>query len=67
MWLVESGADLRPARIRWAGRASTVRMLFGLSTPDIGTAYIADDPVGLGAPVLHRAGVLIGDRRSCTA
>ncbi|HEV7710114.1 MAG TPA: ATP-binding cassette domain-containing protein [Asanoa sp.] len=42
-----------------AGKTSTMRMLVGLSTPDTGTAHIAGDPVSLGAPVLHRVGVLI--------
>jgi ABC-type multidrug transport system ATPase subunit len=42
-----------------AGKTSTMRMLVGLSTPDIGVARIADTPVSLGAPVLRRVGVLI--------
>ncbi|HEY2669506.1 MAG TPA: ATP-binding cassette domain-containing protein [Rugosimonospora sp.] len=42
-----------------AGKTSTMRMLVGLSTPDTGTAYLTGDAVSLGAPVLHRVGVLI--------
>jgi ABC-2 type transport system ATP-binding protein len=42
-----------------AGKTSTMRMLVGLSSPDGGTARIAGTPVTLGAPVLHRVGVLI--------
>jgi ABC-2 type transport system ATP-binding protein len=42
-----------------AGKTSTMRMLVGLSTPDSGTARVAGEPVSLGAPVLHRVGVLI--------
>jgi ABC-type multidrug transport system ATPase subunit len=42
-----------------AGKTSTMRMLVGLSTPDTGTARIAGEPVGLGAPILRRTGVLI--------
>ncbi|GIF47275.1 ABC-type multidrug transport system ATPase subunit [Asanoa ferruginea] len=42
-----------------AGKTSTMRMLVGLSTPDGGGVRIAGDPVGLGAPVLRRVGVLI--------
>jgi ABC-type multidrug transport system ATPase subunit len=36
-----------------------MRMLVGLSTPDAGTVRIARTPIGLGAPVLRRVGVLI--------
>jgi ABC-type multidrug transport system ATPase subunit len=42
-----------------AGKTTTMRMLVGLSTPDAGSARIAGQPVHLGAPVLHRVGVLI--------
>ncbi|MFC0004071.1 ABC transporter ATP-binding protein [Micromonospora siamensis] len=42
-----------------AGKTSTMRMLVGLARPDTGTAWIAGQPVRLGAPVLRRAGVLI--------
>ncbi|RMI43296.1 ABC transporter ATP-binding protein [Actinomadura harenae] len=42
-----------------AGKTSTMRMLVGLSTPDTGTAELLGDKVALGAPALHRAGVLI--------
>ena len=42
-----------------AGKTSTMRMLVGLSTPDTGSAWIAGEPVSLGAPVLRRTGVLI--------
>jgi ABC-type multidrug transport system ATPase subunit len=42
-----------------AGKTSTMRMLVGLSTPDSGNARIAGSRVSLGAPVLHRVGVLI--------
>jgi ABC-type multidrug transport system ATPase subunit len=42
-----------------AGKTSTMRMLVGLSTPDTGTARLAGEPVGLGAAVLRRVGVLI--------
>jgi ABC-2 type transport system ATP-binding protein len=36
-----------------------MRLLVGLSTPDAGTARIAETPVSLGNPILRRAGVLI--------
>jgi len=42
-----------------AGKTSTMRMLVGLSTPNTGTVRIGGEPVGLGAPVLRRVGVLI--------
>jgi ABC-type multidrug transport system ATPase subunit len=42
-----------------AGKTSTMRMLVGLSTPDAGTVRVAGQPVGLGAAVLRRVGVLI--------
>jgi ABC-type multidrug transport system ATPase subunit len=42
-----------------AGKTTTMRMLVGLSTPDTGTARILGEPVGLGAGVLRRVGVLI--------
>ncbi|MFC4148711.1 ABC transporter ATP-binding protein [Micromonospora mangrovi] len=42
-----------------AGKTTTMRMLVGLTAPDGGTVRIADTPVHLGAPVLHRVGVLI--------
>ena len=42
-----------------AGKTSTIRMLVGLSAPDAGTASILGEPVGLGASVLSRVGVLI--------
>jgi ABC-type multidrug transport system ATPase subunit len=42
-----------------AGKTTTMRMLVGLARPDAGTARIAHAPVGLGAPVLRRVGVLI--------
>ncbi len=42
-----------------AGKTSTMRMLVGLSTPDTGHARLAGEPVGLGAPVLSRTGVVI--------
>jgi ABC-type multidrug transport system ATPase subunit len=57
--------DVRPGQIcallgpNGAGKTSTMRMLVGLSTPDTGGARIAGEPVGLGAPVLRRAGVVI--------
>jgi ABC-2 type transport system ATP-binding protein len=42
-----------------AGKTSTIRMLVGLTTPDAGVVRIDHIPVTLGAPVLHRVGVLI--------
>ncbi|GIL31079.1 ABC transporter ATP-binding protein [Actinocatenispora comari] len=42
-----------------AGKTSTMRMLLGLSTPDGGRVRLLGEPVGLGAPVLRRVGVLI--------
>ena len=42
-----------------AGKTSTMRMLLGLSTPDVGHARILGEPVGLGADALDRVGVLI--------
>jgi ABC-2 type transport system ATP-binding protein len=42
-----------------AGKTSTIRMLVGLSAPDAGTASILGEPVGLGASVLSRVGILI--------
>jgi ABC-type multidrug transport system ATPase subunit len=42
-----------------AGKTSTMRMLAGLSSPDAGRASILGEPVGLGAGVLRRVGVLI--------
>ena len=42
-----------------AGKTSTMRMLVGLSTPDGGRARLLGEPVGLGAAVLRRVGVLI--------
>ncbi|BCY11575.1 ABC transporter ATP-binding protein [Actinoplanes sp. L3-i22] len=42
-----------------AGKTSTMRMLVGLARADAGTVRIADQAVHLGAPVLHRVGVLI--------
>jgi ABC-type multidrug transport system ATPase subunit len=42
-----------------AGKTSTMRMLVGLSAPDVGAARIAGTPIRLGASVLHRVGVLI--------
>jgi ABC-2 type transport system ATP-binding protein len=42
-----------------AGKTSTMRMLVGLSTPDGGRARLLGEPVGLGAGVLRRVGVLI--------
>ncbi|WP_272497800.1 ATP-binding cassette domain-containing protein [Actinomadura terrae] len=42
-----------------AVKTSTIRMLVGLSAPDAGTATILGEPVGLGASVLSRVGVLI--------
>ncbi|WP_165978664.1 ABC transporter ATP-binding protein [Actinomadura darangshiensis] len=42
-----------------AGKTSTMRMLLGLSTPDTGSAMILGRPIGLGADVLGRVGVLI--------
>jgi ABC-type multidrug transport system ATPase subunit len=42
-----------------AGKTSTMRMLVGLSTPSGGSAHILGEPVGLGAGVLRRVGVLI--------
>ncbi|MFL6077112.1 MAG: ABC transporter ATP-binding protein [Mycobacteriales bacterium] len=42
-----------------AGKTSTMRMLVGLSAPDYGGARILGQPVGLGAGVLARVGVLI--------
>jgi len=42
-----------------AGKTSTMRMLVGLSAPDAGTARLLGEPVGLGARVLGRVGVLI--------
>jgi ABC-type multidrug transport system ATPase subunit len=42
-----------------AGKTTTMRMLVGLSSPDIGRPSILGEPVGLGASVLRRVGVLI--------
>ncbi|MFI1994925.1 ABC transporter ATP-binding protein [Actinoplanes sp. NPDC020271] len=42
-----------------AGKTSTLRMLVGLTRPDTGAVRIAGEPVGLGAAVLRRVGVLI--------
>ncbi|MGV4988571.1 ABC transporter ATP-binding protein [Streptomyces sp. NRAIS4] len=42
-----------------AGKTSTMRMLAGLSSPDTGSASILGEPVGLGADVLRRVGLLI--------
>jgi ABC-type multidrug transport system ATPase subunit len=42
-----------------AGKTTTMRMLVGLARPDAGSVRIAGQPVSLGAPVLHRVGVLI--------
>ncbi|MEU7875527.1 ATP-binding cassette domain-containing protein [Dactylosporangium sp. NPDC049140] len=42
-----------------AGKTSTMRVLVGLSTPSEGRAEILGEPVGLGAGVLRRVGVLI--------
>ncbi|MEU6555221.1 ATP-binding cassette domain-containing protein [Streptomyces sp. NPDC046915] len=42
-----------------AGKTSTMRMLVGLSSPDTGSANILGEPIGLGASVLRRVGVLI--------
>lgn len=42
-----------------AGKTSTMRMLVGLSSPDAGSARLLGEPVGLGAGVLRRVGVLI--------
>ncbi|WP_160160948.1 ABC transporter ATP-binding protein [Actinomadura sp. K4S16] len=42
-----------------AGKTSVMRMLVGLSAPDAGGATILGRPVGLGAAVLRRTGVLI--------
>ncbi|QHA09172.1 ATP-binding cassette domain-containing protein [Streptomyces broussonetiae] len=42
-----------------AGKTSTMRMLVGLSSPDIGSVTVLGEPVGLGATVLSRVGVLI--------
>jgi ABC-type multidrug transport system ATPase subunit len=42
-----------------AGKTSTMRLLVGLSSSDTGSARIAGEPVGLGASVLRRVGVLI--------
>ncbi|MFC4050030.1 ATP-binding cassette domain-containing protein [Actinomadura syzygii] len=42
-----------------AGKTSTMRMLLGLAFPDTGSAQILGQPVGLGAEVLGRVGVLI--------
>ncbi|MFI5911709.1 ABC transporter ATP-binding protein [Dactylosporangium sp. NPDC051541] len=42
-----------------AGKTSTMRVLVGLSTPSAGRVAILGEPVGLGAAVLRRVGVLI--------
>ncbi|GAA4244506.1 ABC transporter ATP-binding protein [Dactylosporangium darangshiense] len=42
-----------------AGKTSTMRVLVGLSTPTDGRVSILGEPVGLGAAVLRRVGVLI--------
>jgi ABC-type multidrug transport system ATPase subunit len=42
-----------------AGKTSTMRVLVGLSRPDEGRVSILGEPVGLGAAVLRRVGVLI--------
>ncbi len=42
-----------------AGKTSTMRLLVGLASPDGGSAWILGEPVGLGATVLRRVGVLI--------
>jgi ABC-type multidrug transport system ATPase subunit len=42
-----------------AGKTSTIRMLAGLSRPDVGSVHILGEPVSLGARVLRQAGVLI--------
>ncbi|MEW2299716.1 ATP-binding cassette domain-containing protein [Streptomyces sp. NPDC006655] len=41
-----------------AGKTCAMRMLVGLSPPDTGSASILGEPVGLGADVLRRVGVL---------
>ncbi len=42
-----------------AGKTTTIRMLVGLSRPDIGAAELLGKPACLGADVLKRVGVLI--------
>src|SRR5690242_8510537 len=42
-----------------AGKTTTMRMLVGLASPDAGSARLLGEPVGLGAGVLRRVGVLI--------
>src|SRR5438552_1945427 len=42
-----------------AGKTTTMRMLVGLSAPHRGLASLFGQPVGLGASVLRRVGVLI--------
>jgi ABC-type multidrug transport system ATPase subunit len=56
---VESGQICALLGPNGAGKTSTMRMLVGLSRPDAGSARILDRPVGLGADVLDRVGVLI--------
>ncbi len=56
---VESGQICALLGPNGAGKTSTMRMLVGLSTPGEGSARILGEPVGLGAGVLRRVGVLI--------
>jgi ABC-2 type transport system ATP-binding protein len=42
-----------------AGKTTALRMLVGLVRPTSGTAYLFDQPVRPGAPVLRRVGVLV--------
>lgn len=56
---VESGQICGLLGPNGAGKTSTMRMLVGLSSPDTGSARILGRPVGLGARVLRRVGVLI--------
>jgi ABC-type multidrug transport system ATPase subunit len=56
---VESGQICALLGPNGAGKTSTMRMLVGLSSPDAGSARILGEPIGLGAEVLRRVGVLI--------
>jgi ABC-type multidrug transport system ATPase subunit len=56
---VESGQICALLGPNGAGKTSTMRMLVGLSSPDSGSARILGEPVGPGAGVLGRVGVLI--------
>ena len=56
---VESGQICALLGPNGAGKTSTMRLLVGLSSLDAGSAWILGEPVGLGAGVLRRIGVVI--------